>query len=61
MQGEVVEEEPISLVDEDQVVQGQEETAAATTDAAATTEVIDRPVGSDPIIEQPSAADQSVE
>ena len=59
--GEVVEEEPISLVDEDQVVQGQEETAAATTDAAATTEVIDQPIGTDPIVKQSSAVDQSAE
>ena len=40
-------------------MQGQEETAAATADAAITTELIDQPIGTDPIIEQPSAADQS--
>ena len=50
-QGKDVEEEPAALVDEDRVVQGQEETAVATIDASVTTEVINQPVGTDPIIE----------
>ena len=44
------------LVDRDQVIQSQDEDAAAT--IVITTEVTDSPVETGPIIEQPGVADQ---
>ena len=56
---EVADEELVVLVNRDQVVQGQDEDVVVA--VVTITEVIDLPIETGPIFEQPGAADQGVE
>ena len=50
-----MEEEPAVLIDKDQIVQSQDQDVAAPT--VMTTEVINQPVETSPVTEQPGAVD----
>ena len=58
---EAMEEEPVALVNMDQVVQGQDGDAHVAAIVVVITEVTNLPVKTGPITEHPSATDQGAE